>query len=159
MTEHDIPWKGAAFYSHLLPSLDTPAWDRNRVSGDGWLAVGDAAGFVDPITGEGLYYALRSADLAARSITSGAAYRASVRRDFGQDLEFASRLARRIFHSKFLFGAIPSRMVQFTRRSPSFRAVIQDLFAGVQPYLGLKERLLKNLNGTLFEVCFNRTVR
>jgi hypothetical protein len=29
---------------------------------------------------------------------------------------------------------------------------MQDLFAGTQPYLGLKQRLLRNLNGTLQEV-------
>jgi hypothetical protein len=42
--------------------------------------------------------------------------------------------------------------VQFTRRSPRFSAIIQDLFAGKQPYLGLKRRLLQNLNGSLYDV-------
>src|ERR1700677_3001015 len=72
MTQHDISWKGATFYSHLLPSLDASSWRANRVSGDGWMAVGDAAGLVDPITGEGLYYAIRSGDLAARTIIADA---------------------------------------------------------------------------------------
>ncbi len=40
------------------------------------------------------------------------------------------------------FGSVPARMVQFTRRSPRFSAIMQDLFAGKQPYLGLKRRLL-----------------
>ena len=43
-------------------------------------------------------------------------------------------------------------MVQFTRRSPQFAAIIQDLFSGRQPYLGLKKRLLRNLNGSLYEI-------
>jgi hypothetical protein len=43
-------------------------------------------------------------------------------------------------------------MVQFTRRSPRFSAIIQDLFAGKQPYLGLKRRLLQNLNGSFYDV-------
>ena len=72
MTRRGISWKGASFYSHLLPSLDTGSWRTNRVAGDGWMAVGDAAGLVDPITGEGLYYAIRSADLAARALLSEA---------------------------------------------------------------------------------------
>ena len=51
MAGRGISWKGASFYSHLLPSLDTKSWKHNRVAGDGWMAVGDAAGLVDPITG------------------------------------------------------------------------------------------------------------
>lgn len=161
LAERGINWKGAPFYSHLLPSLETPAWKKNRVAGEGWMAVGDAAGLVDPITGEGLYYAIRSADLAARALLSevgelaGHAYRRMLRRDFAGDLEFGSRLARRVFLGRFLFGSVPARMVQFTRRSPRFAAVMQDLFSGTQPYLGLKKRLLDNLNGSLLEIAMN----
>ena len=61
----------------------------------------------------------------------------------------ASRLAKRVFLGRFLFGSVPARMVQFTRRSSRFRGVMQDLFAGTQPYLGLKSRLMRNLNGSL----------
>ncbi|MEZ0239543.1 MAG: NAD(P)/FAD-dependent oxidoreductase [Chloroflexota bacterium] len=39
-----------------------------RRSGPGWLVVGDAAGFLDPFTGEGLHRAIVSAELAARTI-------------------------------------------------------------------------------------------
>ena len=160
LTERGIAWKGAAFYSHLLPSLSAASWEKNRVAGEGWMAVGDAVGLVDPVTGEGLYYAIRSADLAARALLSevgepaekAGQYRQSLRRDFAADLEFGSRLAKRLFLGRFLFGSVPERMVQFMRRSPRFSAIIQDLFAGKQPYLGLKRRLLQNLNGSLYDV-------
>ena len=36
-----------------------------------------------------------------------------------------------------------------------FHDLIQDLFSGTQKYTGLKSRLLRNLNGTLFEVVMN----
>jgi flavin-dependent dehydrogenase len=39
-----------------------------RRAGDGWLLVGDAAGFLDPFTGEGLHRAIVSAELAADAI-------------------------------------------------------------------------------------------
>jgi flavin-dependent dehydrogenase len=39
-----------------------------HVSGDGFLLVGDAAGFFDPFTGEGIYDALRGGELAAATI-------------------------------------------------------------------------------------------
>ena len=160
MTERQISWKHGSFYSHLLPSLHTSSWRKNRVTGEGWLAVGDAAGLVDPITGEGLYYAIRSADLAVRALLSEVStlaekmthYQRLLRRDFAADLEFGSRLARRVFLGKFLWESVPARMVQFTRRSPRFSAVMQDLFSGIQPYLGLRQRLLKNLNGSLYEI-------
>ena len=161
MAQRGLCWKGAAFFSHLLPSLETPAWRRNRVAGEGWLAIGDAAGLVDPITGEGLYYALRSADLAAKALLADLgglaeqAYRRMLRRDFAADLEFGSRLAKRVFLGRFLFGSVPARVVQFTRRSSRFSGVMQDLFAGTQPYLGLKNRLLRNLNGSLYEIAMS----
>jgi menaquinone-9 beta-reductase len=39
-----------------------------RRAGRGWLLVGDAAGFLDPFTGEGIHRALVSAELATRAI-------------------------------------------------------------------------------------------
>ena len=163
MLERGISWKDAQFYGHMLPSLGPGAWRQNRVAGEGWLAVGDAGGLVDPITGEGLYYAIRSADLASKVLVSDGhapqekpwAYRALLSRDFAADLEFGATLARRFFLDKFLFGSVPGRMVQFMRRSPKFLNLMQDMFAGTQPYQTLKERLLRNLNGTLQEILWN----
>jgi geranylgeranyl reductase family protein len=160
MQEHGISWKGAQFYAHMLPALDKRSWRNNRVAGDGWLAVGDAGGLVDPITGEGLYYAIRSGDLASQIVMNEshapeakpAAYRALLEHDFAKDLYLGSLIARRLFLGNFLLGAVPARMVDFIRRSPRFRDLMQDLFAGTQTYEGLRERLLRNLNGTLQEV-------
>jgi geranylgeranyl reductase family protein len=159
MEERGISWKNGSFFSHVLPSLATPAWRQNRVAGHGWLAVGDAGGLVDPITGEGLYYAIRSGDLASQVVLSDAhapedmpqAYRELLERDFALDLEFGSALARRLFRGQFLYASVPQRMLQFMRRSPTFRDLVGDLFAGTQGYLGLKSRLLRNLNGTLLD--------
>jgi flavin-dependent dehydrogenase len=41
-----------------------------RRAGDGWLIVGDAAGFLDPFTGEGLHRAVVSAELGARAASA-----------------------------------------------------------------------------------------
>jgi flavin-dependent dehydrogenase len=133
------------------------------VAGPGWLAVGDAGGLVDPITGEGLYYAIRSGDLASRVVLSDAqapdqkphAYRALLQRDFAADLELGAALARRLFRNSLLFASVPERMIQLMRRSPRFNELMQDLFAGTQGYLDLKERLLRNLHGTMFETTVN----
>ncbi len=156
-------WRNGQFYGHLLPSLEPGTWLRNRVAGPGWMAVGDAGGLVDPVTGEGLYYALRSAELASEVVLADAhppaekprVYRNLLLRDFVADLAFGAGLAKRLFLGKFLFGTVPQRMVQFLRRSPCFHALMEDLFAGTQSYQDLKERLLKNLHGTLLETVMN----
>mgnify|MGYP000981836129 CR=1 FL=1 len=160
MAEKSLSTKDAAFYSHVLPSLENASFRRNRIAGEGWLAVGDAGGLVDPITGEGLYYAMRSGDLASQIVLADQhapehkanAYRTLVYRDFMADLEFGAMLAKRVFLGRFLFSTVPVRMVQFIRRSPKFTALMQDLFAGTQPYTGLKNRLFRNLNGTMHEI-------
>ena len=41
------------------------AYLNRQVAGDGWLMIGDAAGFLDPIYSSGLFLALASAELAA----------------------------------------------------------------------------------------------
>jgi flavin-dependent dehydrogenase len=155
-----IPLKDATFYGHVIPSLERPQWRSNRVAGPGWLAVGDAAGLVDPVTGEGLYYAVRSADLAAESILAHEerpeeVYRAGLQHEFLDEMEIASRLANRLYLGRFFYGDVPSRMIQFMRRSPTLCHVLQDLFAGTQGYLDLKARLMESLNGTVRDVLIN----
>ncbi len=159
MEEKAITRKDATFYGHMLPALESSGWRNNRLAGDGWIAVGDAGGLVDPITGEGLYYAVRSGDLASQAILSDFApekmadmYRQWVTRDFGLDLTYGAGLAKRLFCGAICFGAVPTRMIDFMKRSPKFCEIMQDLFAGTQPYLDLKHRLLRNVNTTLHEI-------
>lgn len=167
MSDKGIPVQGSEYYGHMLPSLEQPRWKDNRLSGEGWFAVGDAGGLVDPITGEGLYYAIRSGDLASKLLLDGEharerkgeIYRNLLRRDFIEDLEFGATLAKRLFLGKFLFRSAPARMVEYIRRSPRFYDLMQDLFAGTQGYLDLKERFIKSLNFTLREIMVNSFLR
>jgi geranylgeranyl reductase family protein len=55
------PIRGAAPIGHRVASA----------AGPGWLLIGDAAGFVDPFTGEGIHRALRSARAAGDAILAG----------------------------------------------------------------------------------------
>ena len=164
LAANDIPLKDATFYGHVIPSLQKSEWRSNRAAGPGWMAVGDAAGLVDPITGEGLYYAIRSADLAAEALLSGKqapeqCYNSALQSEFTDEMEIASRLAVRLYLGKFLYGDVPSRMIQFMRRSPTFCYVLQDLFAGTQGYLDLKARLLQSMNGAIREIALNSLFR
>jgi geranylgeranyl reductase family protein len=159
MDEKSICRKEAKFYGHMLPALETRGWRNNRVAGAGWIAVGDAGGLVDPITGEGLYYAVRSGDLASQALLNeqecemkAERYRQLIARDFGLDLTHGAMLAKRLFCGVLCFHGVPSKMIEFMKRSPKFCEIMQDLFAGTQPYLELKSRLLRNLNTTLREL-------
>ncbi len=154
MEEEGIPAAGARFYSHVLPSPRPDTLRRRRVVGRNWALVGDAAAWVDPLTGEGLHYALRSGHLLADSLAAGRPeeYPARARREFANDLEFAVRIARRLFAGNFLGGAVTTRMIQFIRRSPTFCALMRDLFSGAQDYCGLKRRLWASLGLTFSEI-------
>ncbi len=57
-------------YSWPIPSLRAADLEVLHPAGPGWLLVGDAAGLVDPVTREGIYFALRSAEWAAEAIAS-----------------------------------------------------------------------------------------
>lgn len=140
LSEQGVEFRGAPFYSHLLPSPTAAFLRRALASGPGWAMIGDAAGFVDPITGEGLYYALRSADLLARALIAGRpeCYPQWLRWDFLPELETAAGFVERFFRGSFAGAPVLERMVQFAARSPRFRALLLDLFAGSQGYSGLR---------------------
>jgi geranylgeranyl diphosphate/geranylgeranyl-bacteriochlorophyllide a reductase len=154
MESEKITREGARFYSHVLPSPQKQTLSSRRVVGPNWALVGDAAAWVDPITGEGLYYALRSGELLAESLIAkkAAEYPARIRKAFSTDLEFATRIARRFYRGRFLGGAVATRMIQFIERSPTFRALMADVFAGSQDYCSLKRRLWAQCGTTLTEV-------
>jgi flavin-dependent dehydrogenase len=151
--EENICMQGARFYSHMLPSPEAQTIRGRRIAGKNWAMAGDAAACVDPLTGEGLYYALRSGDLLAQALMEGQpqAYPERLRAAFSADLEFAAKIARRIFRGNFLGGAITTRMVQALSHSPAFRDLIGEVFSGSQDYRGLKNRLWDQLGVTFLQ--------
>jgi geranylgeranyl reductase family protein len=144
----------APIYSHLLPALTVESWNNLRLAGPGWALAGDAAGLVDPVTGEGIYYAMRSGELLAESLLEEAPqlYPARVWEEFGKALALGARLAHLFYYGDFLGKAVPTRLVEFGARSRKFLEVIQDLIEGSQSYLRLTARLYLGLARTLFEV-------
>jgi geranylgeranyl reductase family protein len=163
LDEKGINWKQGQLYAHMLPSLSRPSWKSNRMAGKRWMAVGDSAGLVDPITGEGIYYAIRSADIASSVITSsgfdpvtaGSVYRGRIEDDFLLDLEFGASFAQKLYLGRFFFKSIPSCIVDYMHRSPKLYELMQDIFSGTQDYLSLRNRLFRNLNGSVNETIVN----
>lgn len=133
-------------YAARIPGLAAKTWDSRKVSGNDWALLGDAAGFADPVTGEGIYYALRSAELFAEAYLSGVAheYENRWREDFGAELRRAAEMRRR-FYGNFWGAPFTERMIDFARGHRGVKRVLGDLVAGEQGYVDLKRKLLKSL--------------
>lgn len=131
----------AGRYAHTIPSPSQDPRSILEIAGGRWALVGDAAALADPITGEGITYALRSAELLAECLTrdgSPARYPDAALEDFGRDLLKAAALRDRFYAPGFA-----SRMVRYAARSPAVRDVLAGLVLGEQGYVGLKRRLLR----------------
>lgn len=143
MDEQGISRSGAQFFAHLLPLPGVQFLRGQCVAGDGWVAAGDAAALVDPVTGEGIYYALRSGELVAECLLQGRVdeYPRRLHQECLAELEMAARLSHRFYFGRFLGGDVRTRMIQLARHSSALRAVLADLFSGAQGYRDLRARL------------------
>ena len=128
-------------YAHTIPSPSADPASLAEIAGPRWALLGDAAALADPITGEGIYPALKSAVLLAetlRDFASPLRYPERLLADLGRDLLKAAALRDRFFAPGFA-----ARMIRFSARSPAIRRVLGDLVLGEQGYAGLKRRLLR----------------
>jgi len=128
-------------YSWPIPSLSAADFAALDVAGPGWMLAGDAAGLVDPITREGIFFALRSAAFAAEALSNGQAsacraYQDRVRDEIGSELARAARFKAGFFRPHFL-----RLLIEALTASDAVRRVMADLASGAQPYRGLKWRL------------------
>jgi len=132
-------------YAARIPGLADQTWEERRACGEGWALLGDAAGFADPVTGEGIYYALRSAELFADAFLEGRPeeYEQRWRQDFGGELRRASQMRRR-FYGNFWGAPFTERMIAFARGHNGIKKVLGDLVAGEQGYVGLKKKLARS---------------
>ncbi|HEX6649021.1 MAG TPA: NAD(P)/FAD-dependent oxidoreductase [Pyrinomonadaceae bacterium] len=132
-------------YAARIPGLAAETWDQRTVCGEDWALLGDAAGFADPVTGEGIYYALRSAELLAQAYLGGelSSYETKWRADFGAELRRAAQMRRR-FYGNFWGAPFTERMIEFARGHRGVKRVLGDLVAGEQGYVDLKKKLVKS---------------
>jgi geranylgeranyl reductase family protein len=130
-------------YAWPIPSLASDDFGSLDIAGPGWLTVGDAAGLVDPITREGIFFALQSAVAAADALSSATPdrshfYAARVRDEIMSELARAARYKDRFFKPRFT-----RLLVDALKSSEKIRGVMADLVAGTQSYRGLKWRLAR----------------
>jgi flavin-dependent dehydrogenase len=147
------------FFSHVLPAPRASTLHSRSLQGEGWALVGDAAGLVDSITGEGLYYSLRSAELLAQALIAGISetYENNARQELLPELETAAHFAHAFYSGHFLGGKVLDRMVQFTAASRRVRQLMCDVFSGAQGYIGLRRRAYRTFVCALPEVLLGAT--
>ena len=113
-----------------------------RLAGPGYLLVGDAAGFLDPFTGEGVYRALRGAELAVDAlddamragITTVKGYERARRLEFGAK-ERVCQLVQLFLRSEPLFNTVVSHLGARPPLARRLAGVLGD-YAPAAPLLG-----------------------
>ena len=150
-------FEDAEFYSAPVPCLGPHSWNKNQIAGDRWALIGDAAGLVDPITGEGIRYAFKSAEILAENVERPGQYAAKVWHEIGRDLARASRMYRQFYRGRFMAGDFKKRMVQLSRRSRSLRGILGNVLVGNQSYLTLKKKLLFSMPSVGLDLLLRRS--
>ncbi|HEX6464984.1 MAG TPA: NAD(P)/FAD-dependent oxidoreductase [Vicinamibacterales bacterium] len=105
------------------------SYRTTKTSGDGWVLVGDAWGFLDPLYSSGVLLALKSGELAADAIVDGlkkgdtsAAQLGRWAPAFNVGVDRMRRLVCE-YYAGFSFG-------RFIRKHPDLRGTVTDLLIG-----------------------------
>jgi len=133
---------------------------RLAVAGDRVLLVGDAAGFIDPINGEGIHYAIASGRWAAEAICAAlegrpeslratlAEYAKRVRREIGRDLDLNRFLvavaSNRALNSAWI--ALLRAWCERAARDPEYLRVAAGVVAGIVPSSRLFEAATRRVS-------------
>jgi flavin-dependent dehydrogenase len=122
-----LPWRGGPPGDAIAGA--SPLGVRAvRRAGPGWYLVGDAAGFLDPFTGEGLHRAFVSAELAAAAIVRGAPERfeRAMRRRFTSK-DAVSWLVQAFLAQPALFAYVARRLASRPGQRATMGLVMGDL--------------------------------
>lgn len=147
LLESEVIADGASPYGAIVPTLRRASIQKLHVADDSWALVGDAAGFVDPITGEGIYYALRSAELLAAAMIANNTgnYDSEWRTDFGRELMISAKYLRTFYRGDFLGRPVVEQTVRLTLRFSRLRHILAATMTGDQHYRNLRSELLKSI--------------
>lgn len=138
--DSDLMKRDRKAYGALIPTLTREGLKTNRICGKNWALIGDASGLVDPVTGEGIYYAFQSADLFAESFQKGkiGAYEKACRKKIVPELRKAASYVRTFFDPR-----VSSRLVRLAGDEVHIQGILAKLISGEQEYSTLKRELFK----------------
>ncbi len=151
------PADSATLRAHHLPlSTHRPRQPNGRV-----LLAGDAASLINPLTGEGIYYAVLSGRLAGEAAVTpggtraGAAYRTALRQQLGRHLATTTVLSR-LSRSPEIFDA----GLALAGRDPAAMDVLVDVGLGRGTLPGwLTARLFRRASVLALRHVFRRALR
>jgi len=115
---------------------------RTTARGRVYLA-GDAGGFVNGFSAEGIYFAMVTGDLAAKAILAGPSarrYERSWRREIGAEMRDSRFLSRYVFADLGRVG----RLVRAVRAYPPVAQLLADYASGRDTYEGVRRRFVLN---------------
>lgn len=139
----DISLDGVKLHGHLLPIYQAPPWPlwngqpQERLSSRRCLLVGDAAGLVDPLLGEGIRYAITSSRLAARAIAQDdlSGYENAIWKEIGHGLATAGLAASTYYR-------IPRLSYRLGLQNSAALRHIQGVLCERASYVGIGRRVL-----------------
>ena len=106
------------------------SYTSTQQSGDGWVLTGDAYGFIDPIYSSGVYFAMKSGELAADAIVEGFAkgdlsgsQLGKWSGDFDAGTNWIRKLVDKYYTNEFSFG-------RFMKEFPQHQGNLTDLLIG-----------------------------
>jgi geranylgeranyl reductase family protein len=134
--------KGISLRGAYIPFFSAGDLSAGRICSDSWALIGDAARFVDPISGEGMYYALSSAEILASCIRENELplYQGLCREGFGSNLIKASQDFHYVYQPEFL-----EAMTAMAARSAPVRRIVCEMIEGDLNYLTWKGRFRSKL--------------
>jgi flavin-dependent dehydrogenase len=112
---------------HVLSDF---SWRANRCAGEGWVLVGDAFGFLDPIYSSGVFLALKSAEMAADCVNEAFAkndFSAQQLGKWGRGLSDGMQAMRKLVYAFYTHGF---SFGQFMRKHPDLKRNLVELLIG-----------------------------
>jgi flavin-dependent dehydrogenase len=155
--------EGNSVRSNFTPFL-IPVGGPLRDPGRGRvLAAGDAGGFVNAFTAEGIYYAMVTGQLAARAIVqSGRDFRSLARRyrrlvndEIGIELRDSTLIQRYLFADRRRIAQV----IDGARHEREITRLILDLAMGRRPYRSVRRRLLARAPGLAWRFLWELVVK
>ena len=144
---------GESQRQHFTPFIIPVGGPLRRPAGGRVLLAGDAAGFVNGFTAEGIFYAMVSGELAAGAIADSAGDPAAACERYcgACDYEIGTELRDSVLIQRYLFGD-RRRIAQIVRGANREGAVIRlvlDLAVGRRTYRDVRRRILARSPGLL----------